>query len=101
MIRILHLLPDKDNRSHLLENLVTGLDKKTFSQVICYLSGDDDKLGPLEKWGYEVIGLGIPKKKLKRFQPSIVFQVAKIVREQDIDGENDLDNGQRIYFCYE
>ena len=84
-IRILHLLPDKDNRSRLLENLVTGLDKKIFSQVICYLSGDDDKLGPLEKWGYEIVGLGIPKNKLKHFMPSLVFQVAKIVREQDID----------------
>ncbi len=85
MIRILHLLPDKDNRSRLLENLVTGLDKKIFSQVICYLSGDDDKLSPLEKWGYEVIGLGIPKKRLKRFQPSLVLQLARIVREQEVD----------------
>ena len=81
----MHLLPDKDNRSRLLENLVTGLDKKIFSQVICYLSGDDNKQNPLERWGYEVVGLGIPKKKLKRFQPSLVFQVARIVREQYID----------------
>jgi glycosyltransferase involved in cell wall biosynthesis len=84
-IRILHLLPDKGNRSHLLENLVTGLDKKIFSQLVCYLSGNDDKLSPLEKWGYEVVDLGIPKKKLKRFQPSLVLQLARILREQEVD----------------
>lgn len=84
-IRILHLLPDKDRRFPLFENLVTGLDKQIFSQVICYLSGADDKHSPLKKWGYEVIGLGIPKKKLKRFQPSLVLQLARIVREQEVD----------------
>lgn len=84
-IRILHLLPDKDRRFPLFENLVTGLDKQTFSQVICYLSGADDKHSPLEKWGYEVVGLGIPKNKLKHFMPSLVFQVARIVGEQHID----------------
>jgi glycosyltransferase involved in cell wall biosynthesis len=68
-----------------LENLVTGLDKKIFSQMICYLSGDDDKQSPLEKLGYEVVCLGIPKQKLKHFMPSLVFQIAKLVREKDID----------------
>jgi glycosyltransferase involved in cell wall biosynthesis len=83
--KILHLLPDKNRRFLLFENLVNGLDKQTFSQVICYLSGDDDQRILTEKWGYKVIDLGIPKKKLKRFRPLVVFQLARIVREQDID----------------
>lgn len=83
--KILHLLPDKNRRFLLFENLVTGLDKQTFSQVICYLSGDDDQRILTEKWGYKVIDLGIPKKKLKRFRPLLVFQLVRIVRKQDID----------------
>lgn len=69
----------------MFENLVTGLDKQTFSQVLCYLSGDDNQPGLTEKWGCKVIDLGIPKKKLKRFLPSVVLQLARLVREQDID----------------
>ena len=36
-IRILHVLSDKDKRVRPLENLVSGLDRNIFSQVICYL----------------------------------------------------------------
>jgi glycosyltransferase involved in cell wall biosynthesis len=84
-IKILHLLPDKDRRFPLFVNLVTGLSKQTFSQVICYLSGADDKHNLLQKSGYAVINLGIPKRKLKRFRPSVVFQLVRIIREQHID----------------
>ena len=83
--KILHLLPDKNRRFPLFENLVTGLDKQTFSQVICYLGGNDDKPSPIEKWGYKVIDLGIPKQNLKRFRPSVVLQLARIFSEQAID----------------
>lgn len=84
-IKILHLLPDKDRRFSLFDNLVTGLDKQTFSQVICYLSGNNEKHNLLQELGYEVIGLGIPKQSLKRFRPSLVFQLAAIIKKQHID----------------
>jgi glycosyltransferase involved in cell wall biosynthesis len=83
--KILHLLPNKNRRFPLFENLVTGLDKRTFCQILCYLSGDDKQPGLTEKWGYQVIDLGIPKKKLRYFRPAVVFQLARIVREQNID----------------
>lgn len=83
--RILHLLPDKDRKFPLFENLVTGLDKQIFSQVICYLRGSDNKHNSLQQLGYEVVGLGIPERKLKRFRPSVVFQLARIIIEQHID----------------
>jgi glycosyltransferase involved in cell wall biosynthesis len=84
-IRILHLLPDKDRKFSLFENLVTGLDKQAFSQSICYLHGNMDEPNPLKKLGYEIFCIGIPKKKLRRFRPSMVFQIARIIKEQDID----------------
>ncbi len=84
-VKVLHLLPDKDRSFPLFENLVTGLSKQTFSQVICYLSGAGDKHSLLQELGYEVIGLGIPKQKLKRFRPSVVLQLARIITEQHID----------------
>lgn len=85
---ILHLLPYTDTRclsENIFENLITGLDKEIFSQAICYLSGDNDGQGPLEKQGYEVIRLGIPKKGLKSFKPSIVFQIARILKKGTIE----------------
>lgn len=83
--KILHLLLDKDRRFPLFENLVVGLNKQIFSQVICYLRGSDNKHNPLQQSGYEVVGLGIPKQKLKRFSPSVVFQLSRIIREKHID----------------
>lgn len=84
-IKILHLLPDKDRSFPLFYNLVTGLNKQTFSQVICYLSGNNEKRNLLQELGYEVIGLGIPKQSSKRFRPSLVFQLAAIIKKQRID----------------
>lgn len=84
-IRILHLLPDKDRKFSLFENLVNGLDKQAFFQSICYLHGNMDKQNPLKKLGYEIFCIGIPKKKLRRFRPSVVFQIARIIKEQRIN----------------
>jgi len=84
-IRILHLLSDKDKRIRPLENLVSGLDGNTFSQLICYLRGVDEKHTKFETWGHNVISLHISKKKLRGFQPSVVFQLARIIKEQRID----------------
>jgi hypothetical protein len=56
-IKILHLLSDKDKRVRPLENLVSGLDGNTFSQLICYLRGEDEKHTKFETWGHYVISL--------------------------------------------
>jgi glycosyltransferase involved in cell wall biosynthesis len=84
-IRILHVLTDKDKRVRPLENLVSGLDRSIFSQVICYLLGDDNKLVEFEAWGHDVRSLHTSKKKLSRFKPSVVFRLARIIKEQGID----------------
>jgi len=84
-IKILHVLSDQDKRLRPLENLVSGLDRNIFSQVICYLTGDDDKHTMFEAWGHDVISLNISKKKLRRFQPSMVFQLARVIKEKGID----------------
>jgi glycosyltransferase involved in cell wall biosynthesis len=84
-MRILHVLSDKNRRLRLFENLVSGLDRNIFSQVTCYLSGDDNKSTKLETWGHDVISLHIYKKKLRRFQPSVVFRLARIMKERGID----------------
>jgi glycosyltransferase involved in cell wall biosynthesis len=84
-IKILHILSGQDKRLRPLENLVFGLDRNIFSQVICYLRGDDDNHTKFEAWGNDVISLDISKKKLRRFQPSLVFQLARIIEEQGID----------------
>jgi glycosyltransferase involved in cell wall biosynthesis len=84
-IKILHILSHLDKRLRPLENLVSGLDRNSFFQVICYLGGDDDKHTKFEAWGHDVISLDISKKKLRRFRPSIVFQLARIIEEQGID----------------
>jgi glycosyltransferase involved in cell wall biosynthesis len=84
-IKILHILSDQDKRLRPLENLVSGLDRNIFSQVICYLRGDDDKHTKFEAWGHDVISLDISRKKLRRFQPSMVFQLARIIEELGID----------------
>ena len=84
-MKILHILTDQDKRLRPLENLVSGLDRNIFSQVICYLRGDDDKHTKFEAWGHDVFSLNISEKKLKRFQPSMVFQLARIIKEQGID----------------
>jgi glycosyltransferase involved in cell wall biosynthesis len=84
-IRILHVLSDKDKRVRPLENIVSGLDRSIFSQVICYLRGDDYKHIEFEAWGHDVRSLHTSKKKLMRFQPSVVFQLARIIKEQGID----------------
>jgi len=84
-IRILHVLSDQDKRVRPLENLVSGLDGNIFSQLICYLRGEDDKHTMFETWGHDVISLHISKKKLRGFQPAVVFQLARIIKEQGID----------------
>ncbi len=84
-IKILHVLSDQDKRLRPLENLVNGLDRGMFSQVVCYLRGDDDKHTKFEAWGHDVISLHTSKKKLRRFQPSVVFQLARIIKERGID----------------
>jgi glycosyltransferase involved in cell wall biosynthesis len=84
-IRIMHILSDKDKRVRPLEILSGGLDRAVFSQVLCYLSGDDNKHAELESWGKDVISLHISKKKLRRFQPSVVFQLARIINERGIN----------------
>jgi glycosyltransferase involved in cell wall biosynthesis len=84
-IRILHVLTDQEKRLRPLENLVSGLDRNIFSQVICYLRGDDDKHTRFEAWGHDVISLNISQKKLKSLQPSMVFQLARIMKEKGID----------------
>jgi glycosyltransferase involved in cell wall biosynthesis len=84
-IKILHVLSDQDKRLRPLENLVSGLDRNIFSQVICYLTGDDDKHTMFEAWGHDVISLDIAKEKLRRFRPSVVFQLARIIEEEEID----------------
>jgi len=58
-IKILHLLSDKDKRVRPLENLVSGLDGNMFSQLICYLRGEDEKHTKFETWGHDVISLHI------------------------------------------
>jgi glycosyltransferase involved in cell wall biosynthesis len=84
-IKILHILSDRDKRLRPLENLVSGLDRNIFSQVICYLRGDDNKHTKFEAWGHDVISLSISQEKLRRFQPSVVFQLARIMKEKGID----------------
>ena len=83
--RILHILSDKDKRIRPLENLVSGLESNMFSQVICYLRGDNDKHTEFEAWGYEVIGLNISPRRKRGFQPSVVFKIAQIIKERKID----------------
>ena len=92
-VKILHLLSykkispfpyNKIRPLSLFENLVTGFDEQVFSQMICFLSGDR-KQSSLEKWGYPVINLGIPKNKLKKFRPSVVFKIAEIIKKHDVD----------------
>jgi len=56
-----------------------------FSQVICYLRGDDDKHTEFEAWGHEVIGLDISPTRNRGFQPSVVFKIARIIKERKID----------------
>lgn len=84
-MKILHILTDQDKRVRPLENLVSGLDRNIFSQVICYLRGEDDKHTKFEAWGHDVISLDVSKKKLKRFQPSTVFQLARVMKEKGVD----------------
>jgi glycosyltransferase involved in cell wall biosynthesis len=84
-IRILHVLPDKERRLRPLENLVNGLDRVMFSQIVCYLRGHDKVPTELEKQGYDVITLDISKKRLRKFQPRVVLQLAKIIKERGID----------------
>jgi glycosyltransferase involved in cell wall biosynthesis len=84
-IRILHVLSDKDKRVRPLENLVSGLDDNIFSQLICYLRGEDEKHTKFETWGHYVISLHISKKKLRGFQPAVLFQLARIIKEKGID----------------
>jgi glycosyltransferase involved in cell wall biosynthesis len=84
-IRIMHVISNIDQQSPTFDNLINGLDKNVFSQVIYYLKGDDDKLTKLESWGHEVISLGGSKKKLRGFQPAVVFQLVRIIREKEID----------------
>jgi glycosyltransferase involved in cell wall biosynthesis len=84
-IRILHVLSDKDKRVRPFENLVSGLDGNIFSQLICYLRGEDEKHTMFETWGHDVISLHISKKNLRRFQPLVVFQLARIIKEQGVD----------------
>jgi glycosyltransferase involved in cell wall biosynthesis len=83
MIRILHVLQDKDKRSRLFENLVYGLRQKRFDQTICYLRGDSENKNPLETQGYRVINL--EGGELRRFKPCLVFELARIIREKKID----------------
>jgi len=84
-IKILHVLSDKDKRMRPLENLVSGLDGNIFSQLICYLRGKDEKYTMFETWGHDVISLHISKKKLRGFQPAVVFQLARIIKKKGID----------------
>ena len=61
-IKILHILSDQDKSLRPLENLVFGLDRHIFSQVICYLGGDgNDKHTKCEAWGHNAISLDISK----------------------------------------
>jgi len=84
-VKILHILSyNKISPLSFFENLVTGFDEQVFSQMICFLSGDR-KQSLLDKWGYPIIHLGIPKKKLKKFRPSIVFKIAEIIKKHDVD----------------
>jgi len=84
-ISILHILSDKEQRLRPLENLVNGLNKSMFYQVICYLRGHDEEVTELEKFGHDVITLDISKDKLRNFQPCVVLQLAKIMKERGID----------------
>ena len=84
-IKILHVLSDQDKRLRPLENLVNGLDRGMFSQVVCYLRGNDKVRAELEKLGHDVISLDISKKKLRKFQPWAVLQLARIIKERGID----------------
>jgi glycosyltransferase involved in cell wall biosynthesis len=84
-ISILHVLPDKERRLRPLENLVNGLDRVIFSQIVCYLRGHDNVDTELEKLGHDVITLDISKKRLRKFQPWAVLQLAKIIKERGID----------------
>ena len=84
-ISILHVLPDKEKRLRPLENLVNGLDRDMFSQVVCYLRGHDKVRTELEKMGHDVITLDISKKRLRKFQPWAVLKLANIIKERKID----------------
>jgi glycosyltransferase involved in cell wall biosynthesis len=84
-IRILHVLSAKNKRIRPFENLVNGLDKSIFSQVVCYLRGADEEHTELETSGHDVLTLDISQKKLRAFQPLAVLQLAKIMKERGID----------------
>jgi glycosyltransferase involved in cell wall biosynthesis len=84
-IRIMHVLSAKSKRIRPLENLVNGLDRSIFSQVVCYLRGADEEHTELETRGHDVLTLDISQKKLRAFQPFVVLQLAKIIRERGID----------------
>jgi glycosyltransferase involved in cell wall biosynthesis len=84
-VRVLHILSGKDKRIRPLENLINGLDRKKFAQVVCHLRGKGDEQSELEKSGHAVIDLDMDKEKLRRFQPSLVSQLALIMKRQRID----------------
>jgi glycosyltransferase involved in cell wall biosynthesis len=84
-IRILHVLSAKSKRIRPLENLVNGLDRSIFSQVVCYLRGADEEHTELETSGHEILTLDISQEKLRAFQPLAVLQLAKIMKEKGID----------------
>lgn len=83
--KIMHLLLDKHASFPLFENLVMGLDGPLFQQIVCYLSGSGNEATPLEKHGYTVINLGMPRRKLKHYRPTLIFQIARIIEKYDID----------------
>ena len=84
-IRIFHLISDKDKRIRPLEYLVSGLDSNLFSQIFCFLRGDESEYTQFEASGYEVISLGLSKEKLRDFQPSVVSQLARLLDDRSID----------------
>jgi glycosyltransferase involved in cell wall biosynthesis/SAM-dependent methyltransferase len=76
---------DRSRRFPLIEELITGLDDKEFSQTIVYLRGDSNLPNFLEDHGYKVISCGFSKKELKRFNWPLVKMLSDVVRNQAAD----------------
>lgn len=85
MIKVLHLTKEYKGNYPLLNEYVKALPIDDYYSVVCYLSGQADGKDKLESIASKVIYLNFDKKKLKHFNPQVIFSLSKIMKKEKIN----------------
>jgi glycosyltransferase involved in cell wall biosynthesis len=96
---ILYFLDDPGRDKHFHQYVLTGLVDAGFNPIVTYFWTAPDRRSSLQEAGFEILDLGCSQKSYKGFHPSLVFKIARALKNHNAIGAHVQRHHPLIYLA--